>query len=115
MRTLILLLASTSLALADSTVALDGSAQFKSIQQAIDAAPSGSTTRFVIHIKPGVYKEHILIPPSKPFLSLLGEDPDRTILTFDLYANVLGPDGKPIGTFRTPSVTIQASDFIAEN
>lgn len=45
----------------------------------------------------------------------MGEDAARTILTFDLYAGIVGVDGKPIGTFRTPSTVIDADDFIAEN
>ena len=37
------------------------------------------------------------------------------MLTFDLHANLTGLDGKPIGTFRTPSTVIDADDFTAEN
>ena len=39
----------------------------------------------------------------------------RTVLTYDLRANLPGPDGKPIGTFRTASTVIDADDFTAEN
>jgi pectinesterase len=38
---------------ADSTVALDGSAQFKTVQAAVDAAPTGREAPFTIHIAPG--------------------------------------------------------------
>jgi pectin methylesterase-like acyl-CoA thioesterase len=41
----------------DITVALDGSGQFKSVQEAIMSVPSGSPGKpVVIHIKPGTYK-----------------------------------------------------------
>jgi pectinesterase len=69
----------------------------------------------VIHIKPGTYKELIYIQHEKRFFRLVGEDPKTTILTFNLHANMVGTDGKPIGTFRTPSTVIDADDFIAEN
>ena len=98
------------------TVALDGSGQFKSVQDAIMSVPAGTETNpVIIHIKPGTYKELIYIQHEKRFFHLVGEDAAKTILTFDLHANLPGPNGKPIGTFRTPSTVIDADDFTAEN
>jgi pectinesterase len=108
-----LMLAFASFSVADVVVAADGSGNFKTVQAAVDAAPGDA--RYVIRIKPGVYKEHITIPTEKRFVSLIGEDAKTTTLTFDLYAAVPGDDGKPIGTFRTASTVIQADDFVAEN
>jgi pectinesterase len=86
------------------SVAPDGSAQFKSVQEAIMAVPSGSASQpVVIHIKPGTYKELIYIQREKRFFRLVGDNATNTVLTYDLYANLPGPSGKPIGTFRTPS------------
>ena len=51
----------------------------------------------------------------KRFFHLVGEDAKTTVLTYDLHANMPDKDGKPIGTFRTPSTTIDADDFTAEN
>src|SRR5437867_2083664 len=100
--------AATSLA-ADVTVAPNGDGQFKSVQDAINAAPAGTRDKpWIIHIKPGVYKELIVVHREHRFLRLEGEDAAKTVLTFDLYANIAGLDGKPIGTFRTPSTTIDA-------
>jgi pectinesterase len=97
-------------------VAADGSGQFKAVQEAIMSAPVGSRTNpVVIHIKPGTYKELIYLQREKRFFELAGEDPVKTILTYDLYANLTNFNGKPIGTFRTPSTTIDADDFMAEN
>src|SRR5215467_1036388 len=78
------------------TVALDGSGQFKSVQEAIMSVPAGSPAKpVVIHIKPGIYKELIYIQHEKRFFRLVGEDAEKTILTFDLHANILGTDKKP--------------------
>ena len=100
----------------DIVVAADGSGQFKSVQDAIMSVPSGSpTSPVVIHIKPGTYKELIYIQHEKRFFHLVGEDAGKTILTFDLAANMVGPNGKPITTFRTPSTVIDADDVTAEN
>src|SRR5882724_11843941 len=110
-----LLLVSASAAQADFVVASDGTGQFRTVQEAVDAAPSNSKARFTIRIKPGVYRERITVPHSKPFLSFVGEDPKTTVLTFGLFASMIGDDGKPIGTFKTPSTTIEADDFTADN
>jgi len=95
------------------TVALDGSGQFKSVQEAIMSVPAGSPAKpVVIHIKPGTYKELIYIQHEKRFFRLVGEDAAKTILTYDLHANMIGSDQKPIGTFRTPSTLIDADDVL---
>ena len=44
----------------------------------------------------------------------MGEDAATTVISFNLHANMVGPDGRPIGTFRTPTVTVDADDFEAE-
>jgi pectinesterase len=98
------------------TVAADGSGQFTNLQAAIMSVPAGSATNpVVIRIKPGTYREVIYIQREKRFFRLVGEDAQKTVLTYNLNANLPGPDGKPIGTFRTPSTLIDAEDFTAEN
>jgi pectinesterase len=98
------------------TVATDGSAQFKSVQEAIMSVPSGSRENPVtIRISPGTYKELIYVQREKQYFKLVGENPTNTILTFNLYAGMTNSSGKPMGTFKTPSTTIDADDFIAEN
>src|SRR5712691_6450041 len=98
------------------TVAADGSGQFRSVEEAIMSVPAGSAASpVVILIKPGIYKELIYLQREKRFFHLIGEDAEKTILTFDLHANMIGPNGKPITTFRTPSTVIDADDVTAEN
>jgi pectinesterase len=100
----------------DIVVAQDGSGQFKTLQEAIMSVPAGTAqSPVVIHIKPGTYKELIYIQHEKRFFRLVGEDAKTTIVTFNLHANMVGTDGKPIGTFRTPTTVIDADDFMAEN
>ena len=70
---------------------------------------------WIIYIKAGNYREVVYVQREKRFVALVGEDPARTTITYDLHANMIGSDGKPIGTFRTPTVQIDADDFSAEN
>jgi len=111
MRFLLLLLALVSIApAAQLIVAADGSGQYRTIQSAIDAAPPHSSIR----IQPGIYKERVTVPPDKARLTLRGDNPKTTIITFDLHAGLPGPT-RPLITFDTPTVFIQANDFAAEN
>lgn len=97
-------------------VAADGSAKYKTVQEAVMAVPAGTAdSPVVIRIKPGTYKELVYVQHEKRFFRLVGEDAAKTVITFDLNANLKGLDGKPIGTFRTPTVQIDADDFTAEN
>lgn len=65
----------------DSVVALDGSGNFKTIQAAVNHAPLNSTRRYVIHIKTGIYDEHIRVPGNRTRLTFIGDGPGRTIIT----------------------------------
>ena len=98
-------------------VSLDGSNQFKSVQEAINAVPqtTSPTNPCIIHIKAGTYKELVHAQREKRFVRLVGEDAEKTVLTYNLNAKMPGADGKPMGTFRTPSTIIDADDFMAEN
>jgi pectinesterase len=91
-------------------VAADGSGQFRTVQAAIDAAPSQSTGPVVIRLKRGAYHEKVLIPATKPHLVLRGDDAATTVIT---YADHVGANG--ISTPTSYSVLVKAADFTAEN
>lgn len=115
--TLLCLIGFNSKAETELVVAADGSGQFTNVQAAINAVPQNTnpTNWCVIRIKPGIYKSLVYVQREKHFVRMVGEDPEKTVLTYDLHANLPGPDGKPISTFRTPSTVIDADDFVAEN
>jgi len=66
----------------DASVAKDGSEKFTSIQQAINNAPEGRTIPYKIFIKAGTYWEQVVIPATKPFIELIGEDVARTTIAY---------------------------------
>jgi pectinesterase len=103
---------------ADVVVAADGTGNYTSLQDAISAAPmrtGRNDPRWMIHVKPGTYKERIYVQRERGNILVRGEDPATTIVTFNLHANLTGPDGKPISTFRTPTVQIDGDGMIWEN
>ena len=101
----------------DVIVAADGTGQYRAVQEAINGAPQTTTAAspWVILVKPGTYRELIYVQHEKRFVHLVGEDPAKTVITYDLNANLAGRDGLPMGTFRTPTVVIDADDFTVEN
>lgn len=111
------LLAGTALrAETNIIVATDGSGRFKSVQDAVMSVPSGTAADpVVIHIKPGIYHELIYVQREKSYFHLVGDDAENTIITFGLYAGMTNLDGKPLGTFKTPTATIDADRFTADN
>jgi pectinesterase len=102
---------------ANVVVALDGTGQYKSVQEALFAAPQDCSQAkpWVIFIKAGTYKELIYAQREKRHVKLVGEDAMSTVISFGLHAGIVGLEGKPIGTFRTPTVMIDAEDFTMEN
>jgi pectinesterase len=101
----------------DAVVDGSGSGTFRTVQAAIDAVPQSTSAdrRWVILVKPGVYHERIYVQREKRFVSLVGQDPLTTTIAFDRKASDIGPDGLPIGTYRTTTVAIDADDFAIEN
>lgn len=121
-RTLLILLASALVLPAapapDAVVAADGSGRYTSLQAAISAAPMGTgraDPRWVIFVKRGTYRERIYVQRERGNILVLGEEAATTIITYDQHANLLGPDGKPIATYRTPTVHIDGDGMIWEN
>ena len=103
---------------ADAIVAADGSGQYTSLQEAISTAPmktDPATPRWVILVKAGTYRERIYVQRERGNIHVIGEDREKTVIVYNQHANILGPDGKPIGTFRTPTVQIDGDGMIWEN
>jgi pectinesterase len=91
-------------------VSPDGSGEFKTIQYALDHAPPvAEGQRLIIHIRPGTYRERVIVPRDRPRTTFRGTDAKTTIIT-------AGMGGKDIGgTFLSATVHVTADDFEAEN
>lgn len=101
------------------TVAQDGAANYRTVQEAIDAVPLGNTCRTVIRVSPGVYRQPLYVAKTKNFITLAGICPEGTVLTWHntathidhhQAARVIGT-----GTFGCGSTIVEGEDFIAEN
>ncbi len=96
-------------------VSKDGKGDFTTVQQAIDAVENSSSTRTKVFIKNGIYKENIIIPETKGAILLEGENPEKTIITYDDYASKKNAEGKEIGTTGSSTIFIYSNDFTAKN
>lgn len=99
----------------DFVVAADGSGQFRSVQEAINAVPDFRKNSTVIFIRPGVYKEKIVLAESKANVLLIGENPESTILTFDDFATKKNRFGEEVGTTGSASFYAFGEGFSAKN
>src|SRR5689334_11953408 len=97
-------------AAATLTVAADGSAQYRTVQAAINAAPANSSARTTITIKAGTYREVVRVPSNKTAITLqgLGSTPAQTVLVFNNSAT-------SSGTFNSASMFVDGRDFGATN
>lgn len=99
----------------DFIVATDGSGDFKTVQEAINAVPDFRKNRTTIFIKNGVYKEKLILPASKTNVTFIGENAENTILTFDDFASKRNRFGEEMGTTGSTSFYIFGDGFTAEN
>ncbi|MBW3702250.1 pectinesterase family protein [Bacillus altitudinis] len=86
-----------------------GNGTFRTVQSAIDAIPVNNQQQTTIYIKNGVYKEKILLPQNKPYVSFIGENQYQTILTYD------DTNASSGSTTNSSSTMIRANHFYAEN
>lgn len=58
----------------DAVVAADGTGDYTSVLDAIAAAPENRNAPWLIFIKKGTYTGHHVIPSTKPYIHLIGQD-----------------------------------------
>lgn len=107
-------------------VALDGSGDYTSIQEAVNSVASNQENQTVIFIKNGLYNsEKLLIPSDKKNITFKGESRDKTIISYHIFdckgglnnkcpaEDVAKWTGQAIRTSAT--VSIQGDGFRAED
>ena len=78
------------------TVAHDGSGNYKTIQEAVNSVRDLGEKAVKIHVKNGTYKEKLIVPSWKIKISIIGEDTENTIITFDDYSGKSNASGKDV-------------------
>lgn len=104
------------------TVAKDGSGDYASIQEAIDAVRAYSPEHISIFIKNGVYEEKIVIPSWVGNITIKGESREQTIISYNDYSGKFIAKGADtmtnkakFSTFTSYTMWVQGSDVEIEN
>ncbi len=110
---LLLLVSYTGLSAQERPLIVDGkgSGDFKTVQDAINSLPAHAEKQRVIFIRNGVYREKIFI--EKDFITLVGEDKQKTQLVFSQARDVWRcehPDDWGVAT-----VNLKGNDLVLEN
>ena len=91
--------------------AIVGEGGFTSLAEALAHAPHDATKPHRILLRAGTWREKLTI--DKPYIHLIGEGRERSILAFDAWSGQVAPDGERWGTRRSATLTIAAPDFAA--
>ena len=107
----------------DAVVAQDGSGDYNTVQEAIDNAPGNRFSPWLIFVKNGVYEELVTIPENKPFIHLIGQDKENTIIKYWINNGGSTDKGWEYSTNNPASKTygkqavvqVNSTDFYTEN
>ncbi|KAG9134168.1 hypothetical protein Leryth_019859 [Lithospermum erythrorhizon] len=90
----------------------DGSGNYTTINDAINAAPNNTKAGkgyYAIHVVAGVYEENVLIATNKKYLMMIGDGINQTIITGNRSVN----DGWT--TFNSATFAVTGTAFVAMN
>ena len=96
-------------------VDINGTGNFTTVQKAIDAVPDYRKNETTIFIKNGIYKEKLILPTSKTNVFFIGEDKDKTILTYDDFSKKHNLFGEEMGTTGSTTFYVFGDNFKAKN
>ncbi len=102
------------------TVAKDGTGNYKTIQEAIDAVRAYSPEHVTINIKNGVYHEKIVVPAWVTNVSFIGESKEGTVITYEDYSGKFMDvdtvsNKKKFTTFNSYTMYVHGNDINIEN
>ncbi|KAF7837600.1 putative pectinesterase/pectinesterase inhibitor 45 [Senna tora] len=90
------------------TVASDGSGNFKTISEALNAIPQKYTGRYVVYVKTGTYAETVTIEKRMANVTLYGDGSQKSIIT----GNKNFVDG--VRTFQTATFVVLGEGFLGK-
>ena len=88
---------------------VNGIETYKTVQAAVDSVSSANSERVIILVKEGDYEEHLIV--SSPYITLIGEDSEKTRIFYDTKQWV----GGDMGLRCAVKINATAAGFSAEN
>ncbi|MEL7978075.1 pectinesterase family protein [Isoptericola sp. F-RaC21] len=100
-------------AAAESTVAADGTGDFTTIQEAVDAVPADNASEHVITIEPGTYRERVLV--DKPNVALVGAGSAEDVVIVEGVSAGEGGSHRDSATVHVTGEGFRADNVTFEN
>ena len=91
-------------------VALDGSGDYTSLNQAMEGIRAFMDYRVTVHIRKGIYREKWVVPSWIQRVDFIGESLEETIITYADHALI-----QDMGTFRTYTLKVEGSELTFQN
>ncbi len=93
----------------------EGTGDYPTLQDAIHAIEHNNLIHVDIYLAPGIYEQPVMIDGDRPHITLIGEDAENTIISFDRHAGSILENGDVASTFRSATFTVYANHFKARN
>lgn len=91
-------------------VARDGTGDYRTLTEAMEGIRAFMDYKVTVLVKKGVYKEKVILPSWLENVDFIGEDVEKTIITYDDHANI-----NKMGTFRTYTLKVEGSSITFKN
>ncbi|KAF8095284.1 hypothetical protein N665_0338s0037 [Sinapis alba] len=93
----------------------NGRGDSDTVQGAVDMVPQNNSQRVKIFILPGMYREKVIVPVTKPYISFIGNQSyvGKTVISWSDKASDRYTNGSEMGTYRTATVTVDSDFFCA--
>ncbi|KAG8362664.1 hypothetical protein BUALT_BualtUnG0053100 [Buddleja alternifolia] len=92
----------------DATVSSTRPGAFKTVMEALQAAPVHATTKYVIHIEAGTYNELVVVWKNRTNIWLVGDGAEVTKITMDRSYPTFS-------TYETATFSVQGEGFVAKD
>ena len=91
-------------------VSRDGTGDYRTLTEAMEGIRAFMDYKVTVLVKNGVYKEKVVLPSWLENVDFIGEDVEKTIITYDDHANI-----NKMGTFRTYTLKVEGNSITFRN
>lgn len=91
-------------------VARDGTGDYRTLTEAMEGIRAFMDYKVTVLIKNGVYKEKVIVPSWLQNVDFIGEDVEKTVITYDDHANI-----NKMGAFRTYTMKVEGNAITFKN
>lgn len=94
------------------TLVVDGSGNgdYRTLTEAMEGIRAFMGYRVTVLVRNGVYREKLVVPSWLQNVDLVGEDAEKTVISFDDHANI-----RRMGTFRTYTLKVEGNGITFRN